>query len=77
MAGHVTHMGDRRGACKVLVGRLGRTRRIWENHTNGRSRNGMGRDGLDWIELAQYRDNWRTLVFVLMNFRVQKTRGIL
>jgi len=26
--------------------------------------------GLDWIELAQDRDRWRTLVNVVMNLRV-------
>jgi hypothetical protein len=32
----------------------------------------LGRDGLDWIEQAQYRDMWRTLVHALMNLRVPK-----
>ena len=26
--------------------------------------------GIDWIELAQDRDRWRTLVNVVMNFRI-------
>ena len=36
MAGHMTRVGDRRGACRVLVGKpdrkipLGRPRRRWE-----------------------------------------------
>jgi hypothetical protein len=30
----------------------------------------IGRDGVDWIELAQDRDQWRTLVNTVMNLRV-------
>jgi hypothetical protein len=30
----------------------------------------IGWDGMDWIELAQDRDQWRTLVKTLMNLQV-------
>ena len=30
----------------------------------------------DWMELAQDRDRWRTLVSTVMNLRVPKMRGI-
>ena len=30
----------------------------------------------DWMELAQDRDRWRTLVSTVMNIRVPKMRGI-
>jgi hypothetical protein len=26
--------------------------------------------GMDWMELAQNRDRWRTLVYAVMNFRI-------
>jgi hypothetical protein len=30
----------------------------------------LGWGGMDWIDLAQVRDQWRALVNTLMNFRV-------
>ena len=30
----------------------------------------------DWMELAQDRDRWRTLLSTVMNLQVPKTRGI-
>jgi hypothetical protein len=30
----------------------------------------LGWDGVDWIELAQVRDQWRVLVNTVMNLRV-------
>jgi hypothetical protein len=30
----------------------------------------IGWDGMDWIKLAQDRDQWRALVKVVMDFRV-------
>jgi hypothetical protein len=30
----------------------------------------IGRDGVDWIKLAQERDHWRALVNTVMNLQV-------
>jgi hypothetical protein len=31
---------------------------------------GMGWDGVDWIDMAQYRDQWKALLNTVLNFRV-------
>jgi hypothetical protein len=30
---------------------------------------GVGRGGVDWIDLAQDRDKWRAVVYTVMNLR--------
>jgi hypothetical protein len=68
-------MGDRRGVCRVLVGKpegnrpLGRPTRRWEDNLKMVLEE-VGCGDTDWIELDQDRDRWRTLVNGVMNFRV-------
>jgi len=68
-------MGERRGVYRVLVGKpagkrpLGRPRRRWEDHISMCLQE-VGCGGMDWIELAQFRDRWRALVTAVMNIRV-------
>jgi hypothetical protein len=56
----------------LLVGKpegkrpLGRPRRRWVDNIKMRE---IGWDGVDWIELAQDRDQWRALVNTVMNLR--------
>jgi hypothetical protein len=74
-AGHVTRMGEKRNACRILVGKpegrrpLGRPKRGWEDNIKIDLRK-IGWDGTDWIDLAQNRDQWRALVNTVMNLRV-------
>jgi hypothetical protein len=72
-AGHAAHMGERRGAYRVSVGKpdgkipLGRPRPRWEDNIK------MGRGigwVMGWIDVAQIRDRWRGVVNVVTNFRV-------
>jgi hypothetical protein len=68
-------MGERRGVCRVLVGKtegkrqLGRPRRRWEDNIKMDLQE-LGCWGKDWIELAQDRDRWWALVNAVINLRV-------
>jgi hypothetical protein len=48
---------------------LGRTRLRWEDN-NKMDIQEVGCGGNDWIELAQDKNRWRSLVFAVMNLRV-------
>jgi hypothetical protein len=60
-AGHVARMGMNRNSYRILVGNpegnrpLGRSRRRWVENIKMNLRE-IGRDGMDWIDLAQDRD---------------------
>jgi hypothetical protein len=73
-AGHVAFMGAKRNACRILVGKpegkrpLGRPRHRWEDiNMNVRE---IGWGGMDGIDLAQDRDQWKALVNMVMNLWV-------
>jgi hypothetical protein len=59
--GHVTQMGEKRNACRLLVGKpegkrpLGRPRHRWVDNIKV-NHGEIGLDGVDWIGLAQDRD---------------------
>jgi hypothetical protein len=68
-------MGENRNAYMILVGKpeenrpLGRPRRRWEDNIRMDLRE-KGWGGIDWIDLAQDREQWRALVNTVMNLRV-------
>jgi hypothetical protein len=74
-AGHATRMGEKRNAYRILVGKSeekrqpGRPRRRWMDNIKTDLRE-IEWDGMDLINLAQDRDQWRTLVNTVMNLRV-------
>ena len=74
-------MGEGRGVHRVLVGKpdgkssWGRPRHRWEDNIKMDLQEVGGSCG-DWMELAQDRDRWRTLVGTVRNLRVPKMRGI-
>jgi hypothetical protein len=74
-AGHVVRIGAKRNAYRILVGKpggkrpLGRPRRRWVDNIKMNLRE-IGWDGMDWIDLAHDRDQWRALVNKVMNLRV-------
>ena len=69
-AGHVACMGDRKGAYRILVGErpLGRPRHRWKDNI----KMDIEKDwrGMNWIDLAQDRDNWQVLVNAVMDLWV-------
>jgi hypothetical protein len=48
---------------------LGRPRRRWVDNIK-MDHIEIGWDGVDWMQLAQDRDQWRALVNMVMNLRV-------
>jgi hypothetical protein len=68
-------MGEKRNAYRILVGKLEgkrqlrRPRRRWVNNIKMDLRE-TGWGGMGWIILAQDRDQWRTLVNLVMKLQV-------
>jgi hypothetical protein len=74
-AGHVAQIGEKRNACRLLIGKPevkrspGRPRCRWVD----KIRMNLGEVGwsdADWIGLAQDRNRWRALVNSVLNLRL-------
>jgi hypothetical protein len=74
-AGYAARMGEKRNAYRILVGKpegerpLGKPRRRWVYNIKMDLRE-IGWEDVDWIDLAQDRDQWRALVNMVMNLRL-------
>jgi hypothetical protein len=72
--------GEKRNAYRILVGKserkrpLERPRRWWVHNIKIELRE-IRWDGMDWIDLARHRDQWRTLVNTVMNILVPQNAG--
>jgi hypothetical protein len=75
MGGACSTNGEKRNAYRIFVGKpagkrsLGRPRRKWEDSIKMDLRE-IGWDGVDWIDMAQDRDQWMVLMNAVLNFRV-------
>jgi hypothetical protein len=74
-AGHVARLGVKRNAYNILVRKpegkrpLVRPRRRWVDNIKMDLRE-IGWDEVDWIDMAQDRDQWTALVNTVLNLRV-------
>lgn len=67
--------GEKRPACRIFVGKPEGKRALRRPHHRRECDNKMdlrerGRGGIDWIDMAQDRDQWKALVNMIMNHRV-------
>jgi hypothetical protein len=73
-AGQVARIGEKRNAYRILKGKpegktpLGRPTRRWVDNIKIDLRE-IEWDGMDWIDVAQDRDQWRALVNTVLNLR--------
>jgi hypothetical protein len=71
---------EKRIACRILLGKpegkipLGLSRRRWEDNITMELRE-IGWSVINWIHLAQGKDQWRVLVNTVMNLRVPQNVG--
>jgi hypothetical protein len=78
--GHAARMGETRNAYRILVGKSegkkpqGIPRRRWVDNIKINFGQ-IGWHGMDWMDLAQDKDQWRALVKTVMKFWFLKMPG--
>ena len=79
-AGNVAPIGEKMNAYRILVGNpegmrlLERQRGRWVDNIKMDLRE-IGWDGMDWIDLTQDMEQYRTLLNTVMNLRVPQNAG--
>jgi hypothetical protein len=74
LVGHVTRIGEKRKACRILVGKLKGRRPLEKPRSKWKDNMKMYlRDiewgSMDWICLSENRDHWRGLVNTVTNLQ--------
>jgi hypothetical protein len=71
IGGACSTIGEKMNAYRILVGKgpPGRIRR-WRVDNIKMDLNEIGRGGIDWIDLAQHRNQWKALLNMAINLRV-------
>jgi hypothetical protein len=73
-------MGVKRNECRIFVGKpegkrpLGRPRYRWVDNIKMDLRE-IGWSGMGWIDLTEDRDQWRSLLNIVMNLEVPRNAG--
>jgi hypothetical protein len=74
-AGNVARIREKKNSYKIFVRKpernrpIGRPRRRWQDNIKMDLRE-IGWGGMDWIDLAQDMEQWKTLVNTVMNIQV-------
>jgi hypothetical protein len=75
MGGACNTIGEKKNAYRIFVGKpkgkrpVGKPRRRWVDNIKMDLRE-IGWDRVDWINMAQDRDQWKALVNTVLNLRV-------
>jgi hypothetical protein len=70
MGGACSTNGEKRSAYRILVGKPERKKTLEIRRHTKMYLEEIGWGGMDWVGLAQDRDQWRALVNTVMNLRV-------